>query len=55
MKTNKKNYILKILANFTLAKIISALITITMLAAIKYAITGNLYIEYCNFFTNVGV
>jgi len=55
MKINKKNYILKILANFTLAKIISALITITMLAAIKYAITGNLYIEYCNFFTNVGV
>jgi len=54
MKTTKNLYI-KVLANFTLAKFISALITITMLAAIKYAITGDFYIEYCHFFTNIGV
>jgi hypothetical protein len=54
MKIKNKLYI-KVLANFTLAKFISALITITMLAAIKYAITGNFYIEYCNFFTNIAV
>ena len=49
----KKN-ILKILANFTVAKFISALITITMLAAIKYAITGNIHIDSSNLFTNIG-
>lgn len=54
MKT-KKNLYIKVLANYTLAKFISALITITMLAAIKYAITGNFYIEYCNFLGNIGV
>jgi len=55
MKTKIKNKILKILVNFTLAKFMSALITITMLAAIKYAVTGSFYIEYCKFFTNIGV
>jgi hypothetical protein len=50
-----KNVWQKFLANFTLAKFLSALITITILATIKYAISGNLYIDYCNFWTNIGV
>ena len=45
----------KALQNFTLAKLISALLTITILATVKYAISGNLYIDYCNFWTNIGV
>jgi len=55
MKSKIMKFILKILANFTLAKFISALITITALAGIKYAISGNLHIEYCNFLTNIGI
>jgi len=47
--------VLKILASFTLAKFLSALITIITLAAIKYAISGNLHVEFCNFFANVGI
>lgn len=54
MKTKNKIY-MKVLANFTIAKFISALITITMLAAIKYSITGSFYIEYSNFPANVAV
>jgi hypothetical protein len=38
-----------------LAKFLSALTTITILAGIKYAISGNLHIEYCNFLTNIGI
>jgi len=38
-----------ILANFTLAKFGAALFTITMVALIKYSISGNLYISYCEF------
>jgi hypothetical protein len=55
MKTKIIKFILKVLANFTLAKFISALITITALAGIKYAISGNLHVEYCNFLTNIGI
>lgn len=52
----KKNSVLiNVLANFTLAKFLSALITITLLATIKYIVTGNFYIDYSNFFTNIGV
>ncbi|AGN74486.1 hypothetical protein (mitochondrion) [Glarea lozoyensis 74030] len=43
------------LTNITLAKLISALFTITVLAAIKYAITGNIHIDPSHFFTNIGV
>jgi hypothetical protein len=38
-----------ILVNFTLAKFSAALFTITMVALIKYLISGNLYISYCEF------
>jgi hypothetical protein len=43
------------LTNVTLAKFISALLTITVLAGIKYVITGNIHIDPSNFFTNIGV
>jgi hypothetical protein len=42
-----------ILVNFTLAKFSAALFTITMVALIKYLISGNLYISYCEFWNNV--
>ncbi len=45
----------KILLNFTLAKFIGAVITIILVAMIKYCISGNFYIEYCEFWDNVGV
>ena len=45
----------KYLANITLAKFISTLLTITVLAAFKYAITGNIHIDPSHFFTNIGV
>lgn len=44
-----------ILVNFTLAKFTSALMTIIMVALIKYMITGNLHIEYCEFLNNVAI
>jgi hypothetical protein len=44
-----KNIINTILVNFTLAKFGAALFTITMVALIKYMISGNLYIDYCEF------
>lgn len=47
--------VLKILGYFTLAKFLSALITIITLAVIKYAISGNLHVECCNLLTNIGI
>jgi hypothetical protein len=44
-----------ILINFTLAKFSGALFTITMVALIKYQISGNLHIEYCEFWNNVAI
>jgi hypothetical protein len=38
---------------FTLAKFLSALATIIMVAIFKYSVTGNIYIEYSDFFGNV--
>jgi hypothetical protein len=55
MKTKKKKIYIKVLENFTLAKCISALITIPMLAGIRYAITGNISIDPSNFLTNTGL
>ena len=55
MRLYLRKFILKGLANFTLAKFISALITVIAIAGIKYAISGNFHIEYCNFLTNVGI
>jgi hypothetical protein len=39
----------KALANFTLAKFCGALITVTILAVVKYIISGNFHIEYYDF------
>jgi hypothetical protein len=51
LKTN----ITKALANFTLAKFCGAMFTITTLAIIKYLISGDFHIEYCDFWNNVGI
>jgi hypothetical protein len=45
----------KILFNFTLAKFSGALVTITIVAMIKYSLSGNFHIEYTEFYNNVGV
>lgn len=55
MKTKNNKFYIKVLANFTVAKLISALITIPILASFKYAITGNIYIDPSYLFTNIGV
>lgn len=49
-KTISKNLI-----NFTLAKFASALFTITIVALIKYKISGNLHIDYCEFWNNLAI
>jgi general stress protein CsbA len=54
MKQNLKQIIIILFTNFTLAKFISALLTITILAFVKYTISGNFYIEYRDFFNNIG-
>jgi hypothetical protein len=50
-----KNIINTILVNFTLAKFGAALFTITIVALIKYMISGNLHIDYCEFWNNVEI
>jgi len=45
----------KALANFTLAKFCGALITVTILAVVKYIISGNFHIEYSDFLNNVAI
>jgi len=55
MKTTKNKLYIKVLTNFTVAKFISALLTISLLAVIKYAITGNIYIDPSYLLTNIGV
>ncbi len=47
--------ITKALASFTLAKFCGAMFTVTILAIIKYIISGNFYIEYCDFWNNIGI
>lgn len=54
IQTTKK-IIRKILVNFTLAKFTGALFTITMVALLKYLISGNLHIDYCEFWNNLGI
>lgn len=44
-----------ILINFTLAKLAGALFTITIVALIKYSISDNFNVEYCEFLNNVGI
>jgi hypothetical protein len=48
LQTTKKT-INTLLANFTLAKFASAFVTIITVALIKYMVSGNFYIEYCEF------
>jgi hypothetical protein len=38
-----------LLVNFTLAKFTGALVTIIVVALIKYMVSGNFHIEYCEF------
>lgn len=54
IQTTKK-IINKILVNFTLAKFTGALFTFTLVALLKYLISGNLYIDYCEFWNNLGM
>jgi hypothetical protein len=51
----KFNELQKILGYFTLAKMTSALLTIVIIASLKYYISGSFQIEYDQFFTNVGI
>jgi hypothetical protein len=44
-----------LIVNFTLAKFTGALVTIILVALIKYMISGNLHIEYCEFWNNVAI
>lgn len=39
--------------NFTLAKFLSALLTIVCVASVKYAISGEFHIEYSEFYNNI--
>jgi hypothetical protein len=39
----------KALANFTLAKFCGAIVTVTILALVKYLISGSFHLEYCDF------
>ena len=48
----KINYIL---ANFTLAKFLAAVITALLVAFLKYSISGSLHIEYSDFLNNAGI
>jgi hypothetical protein len=48
----KINYIL---ANFTLAKFLAAVITALLVASLKYSISGSLHIEYSDFLNNAGL
>ena len=42
-----------LLVNFTLAKFAGAFVTIIMVALIKYMVSGNFHLEYCEFWNNV--
>ena len=55
IKITTKIYINKFLVNFTLAKLLAALFTIIIVSLIKYYISGDLHIEYCEFWNNVGI
>jgi hypothetical protein len=54
LQTTKKT-INTLLVNFTLAKFTGALATIILVALIKYIISGNLHIEYCELWNNVAI
>jgi len=54
IQTTKKT-INTLLVNFTLAKFAGALVTIILVALIKYLISGDLHIEYSEFCNNVAI
>jgi len=54
IQTTKKTINI-LLVNFTLVKFTGALVTIIVVALIKYMISGNLHIEYCEFGNNVAL
>jgi len=54
IQTTKK-IINTLLANSTLAKLASAFVTVITVALIKYMVSGNFYIEYCEFWNNVAI
>jgi hypothetical protein len=55
MKNKVKKKINKTLACFTLAKFCGAIFTITILAVVKYSISGSFHLEYCEFLNNVAI
>lgn len=55
MKKNMLSFISAKFTTITLAKFISAFITIVLVSGIKYGISGGFYFEYNNFFCNVAV
>lgn len=54
IQTTKKRMNI-LLVNFTFAKFTGALITVTLIALIKYMVSGNLHIEYGEFWNNVAI
>lgn len=55
MKTKLYIIVKKTSALFTLAKFCGAVLTFTILATIKYIISGGFQIEYCDFFNNIAI
>jgi hypothetical protein len=55
MKKNILAFISVKLTTITLAKFISAFITIVLVSGLKYGISGGFYLEYSYFFENVTV
>lgn len=56
MKKDKmRTRINKALASFTLAKFCGAIITVSIVAVVKYFISGSFHIEYCDFLNNIGI
>lgn len=55
MKTKLKLIVNKTMALFTLAKFCGAFFTVTILAMVKYYISGSFHIEYSDFFNNIGI
>lgn len=55
MKTKLYIIVKKTSALFTLAKFCGAIFTVTILAMVKYSISGSFHIEYCDFWNNVAI
>ena len=50
-----KNIIKNILINVTFTRFLGALFTVTLVASLRYYLTGNLHINYADFANNVGM